>query len=120
MIGKKHKKLERHLRARRKLSGTGEVPRLSVFRSSKHIYVQIIDDTNMKTLVSSSDLKLKSKVKSEEGTLKVNSAIAVGEDIASKAIAKKIKKVVFDTGGNKYHGRVKALAESARKGGLIF
>ena len=102
------------------MTGTQLAPRLSVFRSSKYIYAQIIDDTVMKTIVSSSDVKSKNKAKSEEGTIKIQSAFAVGQDLATKALAKKVKKVVFDSGGNKYHGRVKALADGARKGGLIF
>jgi len=120
MINKRLQKKQRHIRSRRKITGTDSVPRLSIFRSSKHIYAQIVDDTGKKTLVSSSDIKQKDKPKDGKGTTKVKIAFAVGEDIAAKANAKKIKKVVFDTGGNKYHGRVKALAEGARKGGLIF
>ncbi len=120
MANKKVQKKQRHLRARKKVEGTELVPRLSIFRSGKHIYAQIIDDSNMKTIVSASDTKLKNKSKTEDKSIKVSSAFAVGEEVASKALSKKVKKVVFDTGGNKYHGRVKALADGARKGGLNF
>lgn len=82
------------------------MPRLSVFRSNKFIYAQIIDDLSSKTLVASSDIKANAK--------------SVGAHVAKKALAKKIKKVVFDRGGYKYHGRVKALAQGAREGGLEF
>lgn len=109
---KKHS--DRKARVRAKIIGTMDRPRLSVFRSSVHIYAQIINDNIGKTLVSASDLGLKEKEK------KVETAEKVGEAIAKKAIAKKIKKVVFDRNGFKFHGRVKALAEGARKGGLEF
>jgi len=99
-----------------KVRGSAARPRLSVFRSNKNIYAQIIDDTAGKTLVSArnSDKEI-AKIKS-----KMDAAAAVGEAIAAKALKAKIKKVVFDKGGFKYHGRVKALAEGARKGGLEF
>ncbi len=83
-----------------------------MFRSTQHIYAQIIDDSKNKTLVSSSDVKLK-------GTKK-EKAVLVGEDLAKKAAKLKIKKIVFDRGGFKYHGRISSLAEGARKGGLEF
>lgn len=102
----------RHKGIRKHLVGSKERPRLSVFRSTQHIYAQIIDDLDSKTLASSNDLKLK-------GT-KVEKARLVGEDLAKKAKAKKIEKIVFDRGGFKYHGRIAALAEGARKGGLDF
>lgn len=106
----------RHVRIRRKISGSVETPRLSVFRSNKHIYAQIIDDTSGKTIVSVSDFK----VKSTDKTTKVAEATQVGKTLAAEAVAKKIKKVAFDRGGFKYHGRIKALADSAREGGLNF
>lgn len=91
------------------------MPRLSVFKSSQHIYAQLVDDDlNAKTLVSASSLELKAK------TVKTMTATEVGKLIAKKAIAKKIEKVVFDRSGFKYHGRIKALAEAARKAGLHF
>lgn len=107
-------RLRRHRRVRGKISGTAEYPRLDVFRSSKHIYAQIIDDVSGTTLVAASSLD-----KGFEGLGgNAEAAAKVGEAIAEKAIAKGIKKVVFDRGGFVYHGRVKALADGARKGGL--
>lgn len=123
MIGKRQKRLTRHTRLRRKINGTNDIPRLTVFRSGKYIYAQIISDENAKTLVSSSDLKIKkNNIKNEENktTVKIQAAFAVGRDIATKALTKKIKKVVFDRGGYKFHGRIKALADGAREGGLVF
>ncbi|MFN3301535.1 MAG: 50S ribosomal protein L18 [Patescibacteria group bacterium] len=121
MLEKVFKRYRRHKRVRAKVFGTKDRPRLSVFRSLKHIYAQIIDDEKGHTLVSASDFDLKSKIKKEKKKpTKVEIAYQVGELIAKKALEKKIKKVVFDRGGYKYHGRVKALAEGARKKGLIF
>lgn len=108
-------RLKRHARIRNKISGTSECPRLSVFRSNKGIYVQIIDDVNGTTLASSSSVMLKIK---NGGN--VEGAKAVGKDIAEKCKKLKIKKVVFDRGGYLYHGRVAALAEAARENGLEF
>ena len=105
-------RLSRKRKIRAKISGTQERPRLCVFRSSKHISAQIIDDVKRKTLVSTSDLKIKEK------KTKIEKAYMVGEDLGQKAIKCKIKKVVFDRSGFAYHGRVKALAEGARKAGL--
>lgn len=109
----KNKRLQRHTKVRKKIAGTSDQPRVAVFRSTQHIYAQIIDDSAHKTLVSESDLKVKTGNKSER-------AGAVGENLAKKALAQKITKVVFDRGGFLYHGRVKALAEGLRKGGLEF
>lgn len=111
----KNKEAKRKIRVRSKIKRTRERPRLTVFRSNKHIYCQIIDDVKQKTLVSSSDKELKERVK---GKTKI--AFAVGLIIAKKALEKGIKAVIFDRGGYKYHGRVKALAEGAREGGLKF
>lgn len=108
------KRLKNKARLRKKISGTSQCPRLSVFRSGRHIYAQVIDDLQGVTLASSSSLKLKSKKK------KSDVAKHVGEDIAKAALKKKIKKVVFDRSGFIYHGRMKALAEGARTGGLKF
>ena len=108
-------RLRRHARVRRKISGTAECPRLNVFRSSKHIYAQIIDDLAGTTLVSASTMD---KDFTEYGG-NVEAAKAIGVKIAQKAIEKGITKVVFDRGGYIYHGRVKALAEGAREGGLV-
>ena len=111
---KNEARLRRHRRVRGKISGTAERPRLDVFRSSKHIYAQIIDDVAGVTLASASTLE-----KGFEGFGgNVEAANKVGKMIAEKALAKGIKQVVFDRGGFVYHGRVKALAEGAREGGL--
>ena len=106
----KQKKL-RHLRVKKAI-GTN-YPRISIFRSAKYIYAQIIDDSKCQTIIASSDIKFSKKNKLER-------ASEVGQNLAQKAIKKNIKKVVFDRAGYKYHGRVKALAEGARKGGLVF
>ena len=111
---KSEKRTMRHRRVRAKVFGTSERPRLSVFRSNKHIFLQIIDDSQGRTFVSASDLKINKK-----GT-KTEIAREVGRALAQEAVKKGIKKVVFDRGGYKYHGRVKAVAEGAREGGLIF
>lgn len=109
----------RHLRVRRKVRGTAERPRLSVFRSHKHMYAQIIDDDRGHTLVAASTLdpEVRQKV---ESTGTVEAARVVGEVLAARAKAKGIDRVVFDRGGYLYHGRVAALAEGARAGGLEF
>ncbi len=123
---KQEKRYRRHKRLRAKISGTAERPRLSIFRSAKHIYAQLIDDEKGETLASASDLELKKqnvrkeKKPKNEKTGKAAFAYQVGKLIAEKARKKKIEKVVFDRGGYKYHGRVKALAEGAREGGLKF
>src|SRR3989344_5318454 len=117
-------KTKRYLRrkqsVRAKITGTAARPRLCVFRSNTHIYGQIIDDVAAKTLVSLSDLNLKMGTDGPERgrRKKMEVALRVGEELAKKAIAKKIKTVVFDRNGFSYHGRVKALADGARKGGL--
>jgi len=109
-------RLKRHTRVRGKISGTAERPRLNVFRSSKHIYAQIIDDVKGVTLASASSLD-----KAFEGNGgNVEGAKKVGEMIAKNAAAKGISEVVFDRGGYLYHGRVQALAEGAREAGLKF
>ena len=106
---------QRKNRVRAKIAGTDARPRLSVFRSNSHIYAQIINDDKGVTLVASSDVKTK-----KEKLTKVQLAEAIGEEIAKKALAKKIKTVVFDRNGFMYHGRIKAVAEGARRGGLEF
>jgi len=138
---KRQQRLSRKVRVRKKIRGTGERPRLSVFRSLNHIYAQLIDDDSGRTLVSVSSLRLeipavepaaaapaeeegkkdkkKKKEKKPEG-LKVRRSRAVGKAIAEKGTGLGIKKVVFDRGGFLYHGRVAALAEAARKNGLEF
>ncbi len=101
-------------RVRSRVNGTEQRPRLSVFRSNSHIYAQVIDDVTGKTLVASSTAMIKATGN------KMEASINVGKDVASKAVAKGVKAVVFDRGGYKYHGRVKALADAAREGGLEF
>lgn len=105
-----------HKRIRKKVQGTAERPRLSVFRSNKQIYVQAIDDVNGKTLITASSLE---NGISTEGT-KIEQAKKVGVLVAEKAKAANIETVVFDRGGYLYHGRVKSLADGAREGGLNF
>ena len=112
----KAQRLHRHKRVRGKVSGTPERPRLNVFRSETNIYAQIIDDTKGITLVSASSLEKNFEC---DGT-KTDAAKKVGEVLAERAKAKGIDAVVFDRGGYLYHGRVKALAEGAREGGLQF
>lgn len=103
-------------RVRAKIKGTASRPRISVFRSNKHMYAQIINDEEGKTIVAASDKELKKSTKRK----KIDVAESVGELLAEKAKSKKITKVVFDKRHYKYHGRVKALAEGARSGGLKF
>ena len=110
-------RLARHARVRKKISGTAEVPRLSVYRSHKNIYAQIIDDTKGMTLVSASTLD--ADLRKNYGGNK-EAAKAVGLLVAEKAIEKGIKAVVFDRGGYVYHGRVAEVAAGAREGGLEF
>lgn len=109
----------RHIRVRKKVFGTQEMPRLNVFRSNKHIYAQIIDDTTWRTLVSASTIDKELKGKAMRGC-NIEASKVVGGLIAKRALEKGIKKVVFDRGGYLYHGRIKALAEAAREGGLEF
>jgi len=108
-----------HARVRMKVSGTAERPRLSVYRSVGHIYAQVIDDRSGRTLVSASSVDKETK-KGLKGGGNVASAKAVGKIIAERAKAAGVAKVVFDRGGYKYHGRVQALANGAREGGLTF
>ena len=110
---KEQRRVKIKYRVRNKISGTAARPRLSVFRSNKQIYVQIINDENSSTLVSASSLGMEAMSKKEQ-------AAKVGEAVAQKAIAAGITEVVFDRNGYLYHGRVKEVAEGARKGGLKF
>ena len=112
-------RLHRHTRVRKKIFGTPERPRMNVFRSITDIYVQIIDDHSGNTLVSASSIDSALR-DSLSGKSKVEQALLVGEEIAKRAQAKGISTVVFDRGGYIYTGRVKSLAEGARKGGLEF
>ncbi len=112
-------RIRRHRRVRRRLAGTPDRPRLAVFRSLSHVYAQVIDDSSGHTLVAASDLE--SDLRSQrDGKKKAQVAELVGEALARKAKERGIKTVVFDRGGFKYHGRIKARAEAARKGGLSF
>lgn len=108
---------KRHLRVRRNLNGTAECPRLNVFRSTKHIYAQLIDDEKGVTLASASTLDKEIDVQNGGN---IEAAQKVGELIAKRATEKGFTNVVFDRGGNIYHGRVKALADAAREAGLQF
>lgn len=123
MVDKAKERVEarkrRHMRVRSSVSGTPERPRLNVFRSDKHIYAQVIDDTQGHTLAAAStiDTELQGEV---EGKSKIERAKLVGELVAKRAQEKGVKKVVFDRGGFQYHGRVKALADAAREAGLEF
>lgn len=114
MISKSNRREKIHTKIRSKIFGTSEKPRMSVFRSNKQIYVQIIDDVNGNTLVSASSKEVK-----ETGN-KCDVSKQVGKAIAEKASSKGIENVVFDRGGFLYHGRVKALADAAREAGLKF
>lgn len=119
MINKQAKnesRLIRHARVRKKISGTPERPRLSVYKSLKGIYAQIIDDVNGKTLVAASTLDKEVKTKASN----IEAAKEVGELVAKRANKAGIKTIVFDRGGYQYHGKIKALAEAAREGGLEF
>ena len=115
-VGKKEVRHRIHRRIRRKLSGTPQRPRLAVFRSVAHIYAQVIDDTEGKTIVSASTVDKGGKTKGGN----VTAAKAIGKLVAERAREKGVKSVVFDRGGYVYHGRVKALADAAREAGLEF
>ena len=126
---KKEKQHRRCNRTRAKIKGTGKIPRFSVFRSSRHIWCQLINDKEGKTILSLNDIESKKpktesqKIEKKKKTVKKKKteiAYEIGKLIAGKALKNKIKRVVFDRGAYKYHGRVKALAEGARKGGLEF
>ena len=120
MVSKRNKaelRQKKHMRLRNRLSGTPERPRLSVFRSDKHMYAQIIDDVAGNTLCAASTLDKDAKL---EITNNIEAAQYVGKTIAEKAMAKGIKTVVFDRGGFLYHGKVQALADAAREAGLEF
>lgn len=114
----REQRIRRHRRVRRRVQGTADRPRLAVFRSSTHIYAQIIDDVQGRTLVAASDRD--ADAGDTAGKVKVDRAKLVGTAIARKAQAAGVTKVVFDRGGFLYHGRVQALADAARAGGLSF
>lgn len=110
----------RHVRVRAKVHGTAARPRLNVFRSNAHMYCQVIDDVRGHTIVAASDLEDEVVAKAGEDAAKVDRAKAVGEVIAERARAAGVDAVVFDRGGFLYHGRIKAVADGAREGGLKF
>lgn len=118
-VDRKSERILRHKRVRKKITGTAERPRLNIFKSHKNFFLQVIDDKEGKTVVSVSttEATLKGQIKSGGN---IEAAKKVGSLIAERAIAKGIKQVVFDRGGNKYHGAVKALADAARESGLEF
>jgi large subunit ribosomal protein L18 len=115
MLKSQERRAKRHRKIRKRISGTTDKPRLCVFKSARHIYAQIVNDEKGKTILALSDSDIK---KSKDA--KVKTASEVGKAIAKSALEKKIEKVVFDRGGYKYHGRIKALADGAREGGLKF
>ena len=122
MIKKQDKneaRVKRHMRIRRRLVGTGERPRLCVYRSLGHIYTQVIDDRTGQTLASASSVDKETK-KNLKGGGNIAAAKVIGKAIADRAKTAGVTKVVFDRGGYKYHGRVKALADAAREAGLQF
>jgi large subunit ribosomal protein L18 len=118
-LTRKESTRRRHGRIRRTVFGTSDRPRLAVFRSNQHIYAQVIDDTLHHTLAAASTLEPDLKTDLESGA-NCTASTQVGKLIAQRALEKGIRQVVFDRGGNLYHGRVKALAEAAREGGLDF
>jgi len=128
MLEKQLKRQRRHRRVRAKIKGTAKVPRLCVFRSAKHIYAQLINDEKGETLAVASDLEVKKSTRPTNLKIKTKKpfsgktarAYEVGKLIAKKTLDKKVNKVVFDRGGYKYHGKVKALADGAREAGLEF
>ena len=119
-ISRKLQTQKRHKRLRRYIIGSETRPRLAVFRSNNHIYAQVIDDNAQQTICSASTVDKELKEDSEKLSSNCNSSSIVGKLLAKRAMNKGIKKVIFDRGGNLYHGRVKALAEAAREAGLNF
>ncbi|HNZ55296.1 MAG TPA: 50S ribosomal protein L18 [Candidatus Paceibacterota bacterium] len=117
---KEEKRKRRQARIRTKISGSAVCPRLAVFKSNKHMFVQLIDDVAGKTLVSASDQEIKTEKGKKVDFAKVETSKAIGRLIAEKALAQKIKEVKFDRGGNRFMGRIKAIADGAREGGLKF
>jgi large subunit ribosomal protein L18 len=119
LVNKSAERKRRHLRIRKRIMGTTERPRLAIYRSNQHIYAQIIDDQKGVTLTSASTLEQDVR-KTGNTANNIETARVIGERIAKKAVEAGISQVVFDRGGNKYHGRVAALAEAARENGLQF
>ena len=120
MIDKRYRRERAHKRLRQRVVGTAERPRLAVFKSERYVYAQVIDDDQGRTLASAASLEPELKGRLAGTGADRNAAKAVGETLAERAIAKGIKKVVFDRGGYRYHGKIKALAEAARAKGLEF
>jgi large subunit ribosomal protein L18 len=118
-VSRQERRVRKHVRVRKTVTGSAERPRLNVFRSSKHIYAQIVDDVKGHTLTAASSLSKELADQFKTGANKA-AARAVGKLIAQKAKEKNISKVVFDRGGYQYHGRIKELADGAREGGLKF
>jgi large subunit ribosomal protein L18 len=118
-LSRKESTRRRHARVRRRVSGTAERPRLAVFRSNHHIYVQAIDDEMQHTIVAASTLESDLKTELSTGA-NCDASVAVGKLVAQRLLGKGIQQVVFDRGGTLYHGRVKALADAAREAGLNF
>jgi large subunit ribosomal protein L18 len=119
LVNKSAERKRRHMRIRKRIMGTTERPRLAIYRSNQHIYAQIIDDQKGVTLTSASTLEQDVR-KAGVTSNNIETARVIGERIAKKAVEAGISQVVFDRGGNKYHGRVAALAEAARENGLQF
>lgn len=117
-LSRRESKQNRHRRIRSTVKGSSERPRLAVFRSHQHVYAQVIDDTQHHTLVAASTVD--PALKALDSKNNCDASVAVGKLIAARLLEKGISKVVFDRGGNLYHGRVKALAEAAREAGLDF
>lgn len=115
---KNFNRIRRHIRLRAKVSGTAERPRVAVFKSNQHTYVQVIDDVARKTLVGMNDEKMKGGSAPKESGAKEKKAFALGEAVAEKLKGMKITEALFDRGGFKYHGRIKAVAEGIRTGGI--
>lgn len=115
---KQQLRLKRHRRVRATIIGTAQRPRVSVFKSNKHIFAQVIDDESRKTIMGTSDVVSKTKSKEKIKAKKSERAYKVGESLATQMQEKNIKEAVFDRGGFKYHGRIKALADGLRKGGI--
>ena len=119
-LSRKLQTQKRHRRSRRFLIGNESRPRLSVYRSNNHIYAEVIDDNSQKTICAASTIDKELKEKSDQLSSNCKSSSIVGKLLAKRAIKKGIQQVIFDRGGNIYHGRVKALAEAAREAGLNF
>jgi large subunit ribosomal protein L18 len=117
---KKVRRQRRKYRIRKKIAGTSDVPRLSVYRSLKHIYAQIIDDERGNTLVACSTMDKEVREAIKDGMRKVDQAKLVGKILAKRALEKGIERIAFDRNGFLYHGRIRALADSARENGLVF